>query len=612
MNLVKFKIISLLLLLILNINASFGDFGDTCVAPPVSANYNDLKKDNVYGYVASLMDMKTYVPNSEGCNNIDGTITICLATPGLISQNPPCEKVKFSSGDKKKLFDKAVIGTQSLNHILKDVEFSADVINDVLCIFMPTSEGKLPVVCKKKGSAVTAPVVDDDTQYKCKISKSCYDPDANYSKTNLKFSGKAIHCVKETLDKILNPEEECLSIENKEFYNVNPFSYFQDSLKVAVRAALMMYIIFFGVRILLNPYKLELEEIVTAVLKVILVLYFSVGIGNIEYFSGGTRANDGITQFVLPLLLQIITDFPNMIFDASDTSTLCNFKASEYPVGFEFYSLWDSLDCRLHHYLGGQAFSMSTGSLKSVSALGKFDGTYSFAMVTLIFFMMLGGQIVLVLFISIFMIVLLSVSFFFISSYLVCLVSLYVMMYLAPIFIPMALFERTKGYFDAWLRISISFALQPMIFASFMAILMTFYDSAIYGNCQFSVEAIEGLKQYQFTSVSEECKKTWGYKLYDIYKNGKNIEEFNAVLFTVTYYKEAFNNGYLIMNTIFMTFLSLVFFFFSKIISQFAADLTGGAQTGALVMDPTLLMTKAKNMSGSAINKIKKIAKKKD
>jgi type IV secretion system protein VirB6 len=593
------------LLLMLTSLPAYSEFGDTCSLYPVNADYATLKDKNLYGYVQSQIDMTTYVPAASGCNVNDGSITICLATPGLLNQNPPCELIKFNVGDKKKIYDAGVVSTQSANHVLKNVEFYAALNSNDICVFMSTSQGEIPVACKKNGAVTTiAPTVI----HNCKVSTSCYDEKSNFSKSLFNFSGKAIHCVRETLDKVLNPEEECLNEDSEVFLNINPFSYFQDSLKTAIRAALIIYVLFFGIRIVLNPYQLELNEIIIFVLKAILVLYFAVGIGRIEYFAGSTKVNDGTTQFALPILLQIINDFPTMIFDATEISQVCNFSPSEYPTGYGFYALWDSFDCRIAYYFGGEILTLKSGAPTSaLTQVGdKFHGAASFYMVPLIFLMFLGGQIILIIFIVIFMAVFLSLCLFFISSYLVCLTCIYAMAYLAPIFIPMALFEKTKSYFDSWLRVTLSFAFQPMIFASFMAILMVFYDTAVFGNCQFQVEEIDGIKHFQFTGVDSECEKTFGYKIYDTIKNGRNLEDVNAILFNLTIYKDVFTStGVLFMNTIFMVFLSIVFFFFSKVIAQFAADLTGGVGVGAVAMDPTLIMSKSKNAASSMKNAFK-------
>ncbi|MGG2309867.1 type IV secretion system protein, partial [Salmonella enterica] len=47
------------------------------------------------------------------------------------------------------------------------------------------------------------------------------------------------------------------------------------------------------------------------------------------------------------------------------------------------------------------------------------------------------------------------------------------------------LFAPTKSYFDGWLRLMISYSLQPMVVAAYMAMMLTVFDQAVFGNCQF-------------------------------------------------------------------------------------------------------------------------------
>ncbi|CAN7976171.1 unnamed protein product, partial [Ixodes persulcatus] len=73
----------------------------------------------------------------------------------------------------------------------------------------------------------------------------------------------------------------------------------------------------------------------------------------------------------------------------------------------------------------------------------------------------------------VFSVIFLSILLYFITHYLVCMITIYVMTYISPIFIPMALFTRTKAYFDGWLKVCISCALQPAVIAGFIALLIT-------------------------------------------------------------------------------------------------------------------------------------------
>ena len=83
------------------------------------------------------------------------------------------------------------------------------------------------------------------------------------------------------------------------------------------------------------------------------------------------------------------------------------------------------------------------------------------------------------------MVFLLSVAVYLVNITVVSIIALGILTYLAPIFVPMALFEYTKRYFEGWLKLMISYALQPMVVAAFIAMMLTIFDQTMYGNCTF-------------------------------------------------------------------------------------------------------------------------------
>jgi len=117
-----------------------------------------------------------------------------------------------------------------------------------------------------------------------------------------------------------------------------------------------------------------------------------------------------------------------------------------------------------------------------IDALGEVGSLIFF---TVMFGFFMAGNIIIVMMGLVFAIVFMSVLLYFLTAYLVCMATLYALAYISPIFIPMVLFERTKGYFDSWLKLFISCALQPVVIRGFIALLLTVYDSAIYGNCEY-------------------------------------------------------------------------------------------------------------------------------
>lgn len=64
--------------------------------------------------------------------------------------------------------------------------------------------------------------------------------------------------------------------------------------------------------------------------------------------------------------------------------------------------------------------------------------------------------------------------------YLAGYIGLAVMMMFAPLFIPLVMFQSTKNYFDRWVKLVISFALQPIIILVFIAFSIAAVDLAMF------------------------------------------------------------------------------------------------------------------------------------
>ena len=71
-------------------------------------------------------------------------------------------------------------------------------------------------------------------------------------------------------------------------------------------------------------------------------------------------------------------------------------------------------------------------------------------------------------------------------------IGLAVLMIFAPLFIPLVLFQATRGYFDKWIRLIIAFALQPVIIIVFVIFSMMAVDLATFSGKYSIVYTIAG------------------------------------------------------------------------------------------------------------------------
>jgi len=527
----------------------------------------------------------------------------------------------MSIGDTSRLGDLSANPDLGGQRSLENILLSVDIIDSEVCLTMPTSRGMMPLICRNKEVGPSSPTGEAVEEICRTIGESCYSSRSK-SQSLLSFSGLTIHCLRDTLNKVFYIGNECPTFDDDiTFTMLRPFPAFQEAMKMAVRGALILYVMIYGFKIVMNGEYAELNKIALFVIKFLFVVYFAVGMGTKTLEDGKQVQHNGMTEFALPILVEMTSNFTEMVFLAGGSQGLCNFDATKYQSGYAFYKVWDAIDCRIGYYLGMQIIynigTIISSASSSTNTVGQpinygsnsgegYDvldspGSFSFFAVMCAFF--LAGNIIIVIFGLLFVVVFLSVILYFLTAYLVCMVTLYVMAYISPIFIPMILFERTKGYFDAWLRIVVSCTLQPAVIGGFIALLLTMYDSAIYGNCEFQRHDYSA-GEITFSTFElrlpeaevEKCEASFGYKLLRYY-TGEGWEEKILILFSVTNLRDTLN---ILPSLLYVIVYVFIFYFFIQSVNEFASDLTGGPSMSAVTASPTAIMDKAINLALAA------------
>lgn len=599
----------------------FANFGESCSGLPAFPADNYLKTETAYGHLIGNIDMTTYVTGA--CDPTTNEITFCFQMPAGIM--PRCSPpVTIPVGDSRRLGDISTNPALGGNDLLKDLVLSAVRMDDFICLMMATSRGQLPVICKTT-TIVRPPEIDKEPDCK-NIGNSCFNGHTK-SQSALNFSGMAVHCLKETLDKVFYERSTCVASGNQELKFLAPFPIFQESLKNSIRAALILYVMFYGFKVVLSGEYADLNNIAAFILKFLFIAYFAVGLGPTFFREGKETTRNGMVEFGLPLLSQIAPDLAGIVFGAGGAQGLCSFDPVKYEPGYEFYAVWDAIDCRIGYYMGmklmydtasilngassstydppgsggSSTIDIGTPGSKGIDILNS-DDAFRFFAVLFGFFM--GGNIIILVSGLAFAIIFISIIFHFLTSYLVCLITLYVMAYISPIFITMALFDRTKAYFDSWLKITLSCVLQPAMLAGFIALLLTMYDSAIYKNCQFKRHdySIEGQNFSTFElrvpdSDPAECRKSAGYKVLHYYE-GQGWDTLNLILFHINFITDTFD---LMVELLYVLIFTIIFYHFSKSMSQFAADITAGPIMSSVTAGPTRIVDAVKKAADYAM-----------
>ena len=321
------------------------------------------------------------------------------------------------------------------------------------------------------------------------------------------FSAPLVQCFKETMENIflnkagysqcINPDEspnkdnECLSgyvfKKGGDLPGQSFFLKIQDAFQDVIKIALTASIVAFGFAILLAvPGAYITKKVLfNYVLKIGLIMYFAVGDAWQFGFMQGVLGTSGlmadITFKVDEAKPQNKLDgcqFPR--FNYADSNTDTKYQNPQYPPTKEYLRVWDTLDCKIAMALGfGPEVSVPNLMLAIVG--GFFTGGLG-----LIFFV---GAFV-------FAFCLISMTIQAMHIFIMSITSVIILLYVSPITICCAFFERTKNIFSGWWKQLLSFTLQPMILFAYLGILISLLDAVILGSATFEGSTIVVNNQY--------------------------------------------------------------------------------------------------------------------
>jgi type IV secretory pathway VirB6-like protein len=81
-------------------------------------------------------------------------------------------------------------------------------------------------------------------------------------------------------------------------------------------------------------------------------VYFSIGFHVTNWFTGTVKNGNGVTELMIPFMVSFSNSLSNYVFNNTSSNNLCYFAESDYAPGFQYYAIWDAMDCRLNVYLG--------------------------------------------------------------------------------------------------------------------------------------------------------------------------------------------------------------------------------------------------------------------
>lgn len=502
--------------------------------------------------------------------------------------------------------------------------FRVAKIGDKLCTQFDTTLGYQSIGCKYLPQCETF-VLEED----CFVAPSCYRKDAQESRSILPITAVIVQCISESVTSLFYEDDRCSNSEDSS-YSVTSFPGFQDTMRNAVRSCLMLYVILFGLKTVLGADAPNKKEMFIFGAKFLLVMYFSVGINININTNQEAEYSDGITKYMLPLFINGSSDLANIVYTAGGSEGLCSYTDESYPDGYSYLSLWDSIDCRILYYFGIDQSTFTEdvielSNLKPILLGLLLPAIFSFQLIFLVFSIM-------------FFLFFLSIIIYFVNVTVISIILITILVYLAPVFVPMVLFDVTKKYYEGWLKLAISYALQPMIIAAYIAMMMTIYDQTMFGDCVFKKEyssiilggytrdeipifkicdpndASNGTDCTGYTTAANVCNsndascttdnnitlcaESIGYILNP--PDGAGFtNDIDAIFFVITVLKSNVASD-MLNGLITLCLFGYLFYKFADMLGEIAGELSGGPAIGSAAGDPMALVKEAGNKALSA------------
>lgn len=459
--------------------------------------------------------------------------------------------------------------------------------SDQLCVqlWMPLL-GYQNIGCKYQADPSKTTV-----NFPCFVADSCLGNTHN-NQNLFRITSNVIECLNDTIASIFFSPAGCSDASGAN--DLNTFQSFRDNMRSIVRMMLTLYIIFFGMKVALSGDMPPAPEVITFVLKMVLVIYFSVGL---PYPGAPGGYQDGVS-FVYTFFTSASSDLSDLMYTAGGVQGLCYYPQHLYGNN-AYLALWDSIDCRIAYYLG----------------LNFLNSGITQAVWQVIMGAVLSFQVIFAIVLVIFLVFFISIIVHFTHVFALSLIAIALLVYMAPLFVPFALFNQTKGFFDSWLKQLISYSLQPMILAAFIALLLTVFDSQVFGSCSFtsqqlpsyswlSVFAGDGvtLSDYWGFTVANpddaDCNKTFGYTL--TFASTKLLNPKDLFFFTIDEISPHAVDA-MLMNLLTLVLFSFLFHGLANQVGLIAADITGGAPLSKMAVGATAVFDKAAHLAKAYI-----------
>ncbi|PIR37402.1 MAG: hypothetical protein COV35_09935 [Alphaproteobacteria bacterium CG11_big_fil_rev_8_21_14_0_20_39_49] len=286
------------------------------------------------------------------------------------------------------------------------------------------------------------------------------------------FTGVVVECIYQTMRNVFihDPAEPD---------RLTFFQSVQDKFFTLVRSLLILYVIFFGYRLVISKNPPTRQECILFGMRLAIIVYFSIGNGVTELYPSFNYISRAMTVHVMEVGLESSVD---------NGYEYCDFRAASgiiYTPGHEYMAIWDTIDCKLSKYLGigDNWIDVDNNGLFEPAPGGPDEITWNpqvlWVAATAVVSTGFGLPIFIITVVVILFLILLIVRA--VHIYILAFMGLIMLLFISPLIIPAALFGYTRDIFLKWLQQVISFLVQPVILFGFLSFALVVIDIIYFG-----------------------------------------------------------------------------------------------------------------------------------
>ncbi|MBQ4874978.1 MAG: type IV secretion system protein [Rickettsiaceae bacterium H1] len=336
----------------------------------------------------------------------------------------------------------------------------------------PMCEKSVPTEFDAKGRAIK---YDNTKCFNCYISGACYSQISLAARAPHPITSVVVQCIKESLANLV--AGQCSVASGQTSSQQDGFlAVVQKRLKTTVTAVLVLAIALFGIKMMMGHAIQGPHEYFMLLIKFALVIYFSLGDGMQVYYNYLIKLSVGLSDLVL---------------SAGGNNQVCNYNTADYiknlgsgDKDYSYLAPWDRLDCRIGFYLGN-GFAIGGGAASTAAIIAAATAPV-FGILLLIIPAIFSSQILMAICVAFFVFMLLLTVIWIVHLFILSLIALTIVSIFAPVFVPMVLFQATKGFFDGWVKQVMVFSIYPIVLFAFLSLCFSVFDKMYFSDLQFT------------------------------------------------------------------------------------------------------------------------------